>query len=535
MTDQELELRLAKAVSRAVPDDLEEILARCGAAEEKVVPLQAQPRKRPEVKKRRWMPAVLAACLVLAVLGGGGGYYYQVSHAVASVISLDVNPSIALTVNRQEKVLSAQPMNDDAAVVLEGMELKGTQLDVALNAIVGSLLKNGYVDELANSILITVEDDDAARGTRLQQELTAQADAILAGAQVNGAILSQTIQNSAQLRQQAEEYGISAGKAALIQTIVDGSGGLHTFEELVGLSINELNLLYTSMEAEGTQTDPGTEAPSGEGESTGSGTVSSGLQSTGQASDGAYIGTEAALAAALSHAGLSAADVTVKEIEYDYEDGRMVYELEFCTSAGEYEYDIDALTGEIVKQKQELYGGSTGQSGGGSSASGTGSGAETGGSTSGGSTASGDIGGEAAKAAAFAHAGVDAGQASSVETERDYDDGHLEYEVQFWVDSTKYEYKIDGGSGAVLESEKEEHGRSQPESASEADDIGGEAAMQYALAHAGVSQDAAHDRKVDRDYEDGRLEYEVEFEAGGREYEYVIDGTSGAVLSHETD
>lgn len=93
------------------------------------------------------------------------------SHAVASVISLDVNPSIALTVNRQEKVLSAQPMNDDAAVVLEGMELKGTQLDVALNAIVGSLLKNGYVDELANSILITVEDDDAARGTRLQQSL----------------------------------------------------------------------------------------------------------------------------------------------------------------------------------------------------------------------------------------------------------------------------------------------------------------------------------------------------------------------------
>ena len=128
MTDQELELRLAKAVSRAVPDDLEEILARCGAAEEKVVPLQAQPRKRPEVKKRRWMPAVLAACLVLAVLGGGGGYYYQMSHAVASVISLDVNPSIALTVNRQEKVLSAQPMNDDAAVVLEEKNLTGEAL-----------------------------------------------------------------------------------------------------------------------------------------------------------------------------------------------------------------------------------------------------------------------------------------------------------------------------------------------------------------------------------------------------------------------
>lgn len=34
---------------------------------------------------------------------------------------------------------------------------------MAVNAIMGSLLKHGYVDELANSILISVEDDDAAR------------------------------------------------------------------------------------------------------------------------------------------------------------------------------------------------------------------------------------------------------------------------------------------------------------------------------------------------------------------------------------
>ena len=111
--------------------------------------------------------------------GGGVGYYLQ-SNTVASIISLDVNPGVELTVNRQEKVLSAAPTNEDAVDILDGMELKGTPLDVAMNAIVGSLVKNGYVDELANSILITVEDEDTARGARLQQELTSQADAVLA-------------------------------------------------------------------------------------------------------------------------------------------------------------------------------------------------------------------------------------------------------------------------------------------------------------------------------------------------------------------
>ena len=194
------------------------------------------PQSAPK-RRRRWLPAAVAACLVLAAAGGGWGYVRHLNSAVASIVCLDVNPSVELTVNRHETVLSATPANADAVAILDGMDLTGAKVDVAMNAIVGSLLTNGYVDELANSILITVEDDDAQRGAALQQALTAQADAILAGAQVNGAILSQTIQNSAQLQQLSQEYGISAGKAALIQTIIDGSHGTKTFESLVGLSI----------------------------------------------------------------------------------------------------------------------------------------------------------------------------------------------------------------------------------------------------------------------------------------------------------
>ena len=508
MTDHELERRLRTALDHAAPNDLEGVLSRCETGKGTVIDMtNAVETKK---KKRRWAPLAAAACLALVLVGGGGGYYYySANNAVASLVSLDVNPSIQLEVNKNEKVLSATPMNDDGAEILDGMDLKGTQADVAMYAIIGSLLQHGYVDELANSILITVEDDDQARGEKLQQELTAQADAALANAQVNGAVLAQTLQNSEELSQKAQEYGISTGKAALIQTIADSSSGLYTFEELVGLPINDLNLLYTSLFSF-RPADP--EDIGVIGGSDGSSSVqtlpSSGMiQTSGQASDSAYIGVEAAQAAAFSHAGVSAAQATVLEIDFDYEDGRMVYELEFYANGSEYEYDIDALTGAVVKSQQESRGSAP----------------------SGGAPSGADIGEQGAKEAALAHAGLTEGDVVSLSVKREYDDGRLEYEVKFWVDTTEYEYTVDGATGDIRKSEREPH-----PSASSAD-IGQDQAVSIALAHAGLSQSQVYGLEAEREWEDDHLEYQVEFKAGGMEYSYDIAASDGAILSFERE
>ena len=435
MTDQELEQKLRTALEHAAPDDFQGVLSRISPktrTEQAPIPFEAAARK----KKRRWAPLAAAACLALVVAAGGGGWYLQ-NNTVASVVSLDVNPSVTLNVNSKEKVLSAVPVNEDGGDILAGMDLTGVQLDVAMNAIVGALLTQGYVDELANSILITVEDDDAGRGARLQQELTDQADAILANTSVNGAILSQTIQNSQQLQELSDTYGVTTGKAALIQTIVDNGNSLHTFEELVGLSINDLNLLYTSL-----ITAPA-EPSTGDGTS-GSGTAAEpapAIQSSGQASDSAYIGVEAAKSAAFAHAGLDASQVTMGEVDFDYEDGRMVYELEFYANGAEYEYDIDASTGAVVKSSQE--GGRTQ----------TGSGAGSGTAQSGAGGTSADIGREAALAAALNHAGVSQDQVYGLEVKQEYDDGRLEYEIEFKTGGWEYEYTISAADGTILDYE----------------------------------------------------------------------------------
>lgn len=520
MTDHELERRLRTALDHAAPNDLEGVLSRCETGKGTVIDMtNAVETKK---KKRRWAPLAAAACLALVLVGGGGGYYYySANNAVASLVSLDVNPSIQLEVNKNEKVLSATPMNDDGAEILDGMDLKGTQADVAMYAIIGSLLQHGYVDELANSILITVEDNDQARGEKLQQELTAQADAALANAQVNGAVLAQTLQNSEELSQKAQEYGISTGKAALIQAIVAGSNNTKTFEDLVGLSINELNLLYTAQAPLEGQT-------SGNEQNTGAANAAP-ITTSGSASQSAYIGLEAAKEAALKHAGVSASDATFVEAEYDYDDGRMVYEVEFRVKGTEYDYEIDAQTGAVVKYKNEQNGANT-----------SGSSANT----------SSFIGESAAKAAALSHAGVSESSTKYCNAWLEYDDGRAEcYEVEFMAGNTRYEYKIALTSATVLESERESYGGSGSSgqstgqsgsqtsggSGTSSTDIGAEKAKSIALNHAGVSASQTSEMKVEQDWDDGVLEYEVEFKAGGVEYEYTIHGGTGQILKYESD
>jgi uncharacterized membrane protein YkoI len=66
-----------------------------------------------------------------------------------------------------------------------------------------------------------------------------------------------------------------------------------------------------------------------------------------------FIGREAAIKAALAHAKLRECDVCKLKCELDREDGVMVYEVEFKKDGFEYDYDIDAKTGKVLKAKKE--------------------------------------------------------------------------------------------------------------------------------------------------------------------------------------
>ena len=104
MTNEKMEQRLAAALEKTAPDDVNGVLSRCEERKGTVIPMTTN-----KTANRKWT-SLIAACLAVMLLGGGG-VIYQRANAVASVVSLDVNPSIELKVNRSEKVLSCTPLN----------------------------------------------------------------------------------------------------------------------------------------------------------------------------------------------------------------------------------------------------------------------------------------------------------------------------------------------------------------------------------------------------------------------------------------
>ena len=66
------------------------------------------------------------------------------------------------------------------------MLTQGAKLDVAVNAIVGSLVRNGYLDSISSAIMISVEDKDTARAEKLQRELTSAVDGDVADQRSKG-------------------------------------------------------------------------------------------------------------------------------------------------------------------------------------------------------------------------------------------------------------------------------------------------------------------------------------------------------------
>lgn len=141
------------------------------------------------------------------------------------------------------------------------------------------------------------------------------------------------------------------------------------------------------------------------------------------------ITAEEAKAAALKHAGLNASEVTFTKAELDYDDGIAEYDIEFNSTTNEYEYEINAATGMVIKYSKEAL--------------------ELPAMKNSQSTITLDE----AKAAALEYAGLTDYEVKFTKAELDYDDGVPEYEIEFRYGGKEYEFKIDAYSGKILESE----------------------------------------------------------------------------------
>ena len=217
---------------------------------------------------------------------------------------------------------------------------------------------------------------------------------------------------------------------------------------------------------------------------------------------------------AAEDAGYSVNDVNFDRVELGTEQGASVYEIEFKTADVEYDYDIAVADGEIVKESRELRHPSAGGT---------------------------QISEDRAKEIALKDAGLSASDATFTRVKDGTEDGIAVYEIEFEDVNAEFDYDITKAGGKIVNADRkvkipacvaaEKKENSQNKTAK----TGREAAIDAALSHAGFSADEVSALKCEKDYDDGREIYEVEFKQGGYEYSYDIDAKSFNIIKWDKD
>ena len=240
-----------------------------------------------------------------------------------------------------------------------------------------------------------------------------------------------------------------------------------------------------------------------------------------------YIGLDAAKAIALEAAGVAESAATFTTTGLDRQNGTDFYAIDFTANGQSYEYDIDAVTGIIISGPQNDSAASASTSPQPSSS------VDPSPSPTASQSGSGTITEDQARQIALDHAGLSASQVTFLKSSLDYDDGRQVYDVEFYSsDYTEYDYEIDAATGDILSYDSDAEGYAPPTANTTA--ITADQARQIALAEVpGATVNDIYEFELDRD--DGRLEYEGTIYYNGMEYEFTIDGYSGAIRSWEAE
>lgn len=148
---------------------------------------------------------------------------------------------------------------------------------------------------------------------------------------------------------------------------------------------------------------------------------------------------------------------------------------------------------------------------------------------------------ETAKAAAIEAAGFSSSEVSFLSAELDKRNGIEYYDIDFSAGGKEYDYDIDALTGTVIGSESPERAEKTEDNipVKAADDLSVEElteaeAKKIALAQVPGATES-NIREFEVDYDDGRLEYEGTIYYGDMEYEFEIDGYSGAIRNWDVE
>ncbi len=184
-------------------------------------------------EKRRRTPLLylaLALCFCFIVFSIGG---YSLYTTPVSAVSIDINPSMELAVNRFDRVVGVSAFNDDGAAVIAPLDLKNMKYDEAVETILASETLAAYLSD-TSTISICVASDDANREREMYSRL--------AGCTSDSNCEISHYRGNSEDIEEAHSCGMSMGKYNAYLQLKEIYPNI-TLEEVKGLTMSEIKSL----------------------------------------------------------------------------------------------------------------------------------------------------------------------------------------------------------------------------------------------------------------------------------------------------
>ena len=110
-----------------------------------------------ELRVRNIPRVAAAACLAFLIVSGGVSAWAYLTPF--SYISIDVNPSVQMSANFFDRVLSSTAMNDDGEVILGDLDLRNKTIQDAVLLTVQEMIEQDYIssgEETIRSLFLPI-------------------------------------------------------------------------------------------------------------------------------------------------------------------------------------------------------------------------------------------------------------------------------------------------------------------------------------------------------------------------------------------
>jgi hypothetical protein len=168
--------------------------------------------------------ASMAASVIVVAFIGLGTFLWSTP---AQFINIDINPSVELSVNYFDRIISVNPMNEDGQKLVESVSVQACRYESGIELVISTAQEMGYLND-EEDVLISISSSDQKRVEKAKNDIIEKVSPSM-----------EILTFDTEQREQSIQKGISPGRENIIEKVIEIGTDIDK-EELTEKPVKEL-------------------------------------------------------------------------------------------------------------------------------------------------------------------------------------------------------------------------------------------------------------------------------------------------------